>query len=110
MHDGTQRPGVPAAGDGRDRAGGPPPRLRRRPAGRAHPRSVPAHPHPGFDQTLAKAEAKLTALADTLARGNTRRSHSKVTAAIDHIVKDPWVRRVIAWQLTGDTPADTGSP
>ena len=59
----------------------------------------------GFDQTLAKAEAKLTELADTLARGKTRRSHSKVTAAIDQIVKDPWVRRVIAWQLTGDTPA-----
>ena len=56
-------------------------------------------------QTLAKAEAKLTELADTLARGKTRRSHSKVTAAIDQIVKDPWVRRVIAWQLTGDTPA-----
>ena len=60
----------------------------------------------GFDQTLAKATAKLSALADTLARGHTRRPHDKVTAEITQIVKDPWVRRVITWQLTGATPAE----
>lgn len=60
----------------------------------------------GFDQTLAKAAAQLSALADTLARGNTRRPRDKVTTEITHIVKDPWVRRVISWQLTGDTPAE----
>jgi transposase len=60
----------------------------------------------GFDQTLAKAAVKLSTLADTLARGNTRRPRDKVTAEITHIVKDPWVRRVISWQLTGDTPAE----
>ena len=49
----------------------------------------------GFDQTLAKATAKLSVLADTLARGHTRRPRAKVTAEITHIVKDPWVRRVV---------------
>jgi transposase len=58
----------------------------------------------GFDQTLTKATAKLTTLGDTLARGNTRRPRAKVTAEITHIVTDPWVRRVVSWQLTGDTP------
>jgi transposase len=43
----------------------------------------------GFDQTLAKAGAKLSELADTLARGRTRRPHSKVTAAIEQILHDP---------------------
>ena len=60
----------------------------------------------GFDQTLAKAGAKLSELADTLARGRTRRPRRKVTAEIDRIVHDPWVRRVIVWQLTGDTPPE----
>lgn len=60
----------------------------------------------GFDQTLAKAEAKLSQLADTLARGRTRRPRPKVTAEIDRIVADPWLRRVIVWQLTGDTPPE----
>jgi transposase len=60
----------------------------------------------GFDQTLAKATTQLAALADTLARGHTRRARDKVTAEITRIVNDPWVRRVITWQLTGDTPAE----
>jgi transposase len=60
----------------------------------------------GFDQTLAKATTQLAALADTLARGHTRRSRDKVTAEITRIVNDPWVRRVITWQLTGTTPAE----
>ena len=60
----------------------------------------------GFDQTLAKATAKLAALADTLARGHTRRPRDKVTTEITTILKDPWVRRVVACQLTGDTPAE----
>ena len=55
----------------------------------------------GFDQTMATATAKLSVLADTLARGHTRRARDKVTAEITHIVKDPWVRRVVSWQLTG---------
>ncbi len=59
----------------------------------------------GFSQTLAKATAKLSALADTLARGHTRRPRNKVDAEIDKILKDPWAARVINYQLTGDTPA-----
>jgi transposase len=60
----------------------------------------------GFDQTLAKAGAKLSALADTLARGRTRRPRAKVEAEIAQIIKDPWATRVISYQLTGDTPAE----
>ncbi|MCA1681842.1 MAG: IS1634 family transposase, partial [Actinobacteria bacterium] len=60
----------------------------------------------GFDQTLAKASAKLAELADTLARGHTRRPHDKVEAEITHITRDPWARRVIRSTLTGDTPPE----
>ena len=59
----------------------------------------------GLDQTLAKTEARLTELADTLARGKTRRGRAAVEAEIAAIVKDSWVRRIITWNLTGDTPA-----
>jgi transposase len=58
----------------------------------------------GFDQTLTKAETKLAELADTLARGKTRRGRAKVTTEIEHIIKDPWLKRVIDWELTGHTP------
>lgn len=60
----------------------------------------------GFDQTLAKACAKLSELADVLARGKTRRGRDTVTAEINQITKDPWVTRVIVWDLTGDTPPE----
>lgn len=60
----------------------------------------------GFDQTLAKASAKLAVLAQTLARGKTRRHRDKVTAEIESICQDTWARRVIAWELTGATPAE----
>jgi transposase len=59
----------------------------------------------GFDQTLAKATAKLTALGDTLARGHTRRPRDKVETEITQTLRQPWTRRVINWELTGDTPA-----
>lgn len=60
----------------------------------------------GFDQTLAKASAKLAELADTLARGHARRPRDKVEAEIAQITRDPWARRVIRPTLTGDTPAE----
>src|SRR4249919_2331625 len=60
----------------------------------------------GFDQTLAKATGKLAALADTLARGRTRRPRAKVDTEITTILKDPWAARVIGYQLTGDTPPE----
>ena len=60
----------------------------------------------GFDQTLAKAGAKLAALSDTLARGHTSRPRDKVDTEITQILKDPWLTRVIDYQLTGDTPAE----
>ena len=60
----------------------------------------------GFDQTLTKALAKLDDLSATLARGKTRRSADKVNAQIAAITADPWVRRVLACELTGTTPAE----
>ena len=58
------------------------------------------------DTTLAKVGRQLDELAATLARGRTRRTRDKVTAEIETITHDPWVRQVIDWDLTGDTPAD----
>jgi transposase len=60
----------------------------------------------GLDQTLAKVETELTELADTLARGKTRRQRAGVEAQIAGIVKDPWVKKTLSWTLTGDTPAE----
>src|SRR5664279_1479012 len=60
----------------------------------------------GFAQTLAKALAKLTDLAETLARGKTRRPTAKVAAEIAAITHDPWLRRVLVTELTGATPAE----
>lgn len=59
----------------------------------------------GFDQTLAKALKQLGELADTLARGKTRRPAAKVNAEIASITHDPWLRRVLDCELTGATPA-----
>lgn len=60
----------------------------------------------GFDQTLAKAAARLGDLAAKLARGKTRRAPDKVQAEISAITKDPWITRVTTTELTGDTPKD----
>jgi transposase len=60
----------------------------------------------GLDQTLAKVEAQLAELADTLARGKTRRDRAGVQTQLAGIVKDPWVKRILTWTLTGDTPAE----
>jgi transposase len=59
----------------------------------------------GFDQTLSKAGACLDDLAATLARGRTRRTREQVEAEITNICRDTWARRVIIWELTGDTAA-----
>ena len=93
---------------GAHRARHPPRGLRRRPPGRAHPLADPARPPSPAASTRPwpRPTAKLAELADTLARGHTRRTRDKVTAEITTIIKDPWVRRVIDWQLTGDTPAE----
>ncbi len=59
----------------------------------------------GFDQTLAKAGRQLSALADRLARGNTRRPRSQVEAEIRQITDPRWVSRVLQVTLTGTRPA-----
>jgi transposase len=60
----------------------------------------------GFDQTLAKAQQRLTELAQRLARGKTRRSRAAVEADIAEIRKPRWVADVMRYTLTGDEPAD----
>ena len=72
-----------------------------------HSPELHAHQARGFDgTTLAKASRKLDELAATLARGKTRRARAKVEAEIGKITHDPWVRRVITWQLAGEQPKD----
>jgi transposase len=72
-----------------------------------HSPELHEHQARGFDgTTLAKATRQLDELAATLARGKTRRARDKVEAEITKITRDAWVRRVITWQLTGDTPRD----
>ncbi len=72
-----------------------------------HSPELHAHQARGFDgTTLAKAARQLDELAATLARGKTRRPRPKVEAEIATITHDAWVRRVITWELTGDTPRD----
>jgi transposase len=60
----------------------------------------------GFDQTLAKTGRGLRKLADTLARGKTRRDRTAVLADIARITKARWVNRVLTTTLTGDIPAE----
>jgi len=60
----------------------------------------------GFDQTLAKAHRQLAELQGRLARGRTRKAREKVEAEIAAILASRWVSRVIAWTLTGESPAD----
>jgi transposase len=59
----------------------------------------------GFAQTLAKARRQLGELQARLARGKTRRARAVVEAHIARILKPRWLDRVIAWELTGTTPA-----
>jgi transposase len=60
----------------------------------------------GLDQTLTKAQARLTELAQRLARGKTRRDTDAVAAEIRTICKDTWVKRILTWDLTGANPAE----
>jgi transposase len=72
-----------------------------------HSPELHEHQARGFDgTTLAKAGQKLDELAAALAHGKTRRPRDKVEAEIERITHDPWVRRVITWQLAGEKPRD----
>jgi transposase len=71
-----------------------------------HSKTLHAAQSRGFDQTLAKAWQRLTALADKLARGKTRRPRTAVEAEIAAICKPRWVGEVITTTLTGQQPAD----
>ncbi|MGH3168481.1 MAG: IS1634 family transposase, partial [Trebonia sp.] len=59
-----------------------------------------------YGTTLLKAGKKLDELAARLASGKTRRSRDKVEAEITSVTSAAWVRRVIRWDLAGDTPKD----
>ena len=56
--------------------------------------------------TLSKVGRRLEELAATLARGKTRRTREQLDAEIGKITHHSWVREVLDWELTGDTPAD----
>ncbi|MET3806455.1 transposase [Nakamurella sp. UYEF19] len=56
--------------------------------------------------TLAKVGRLLDELAATLARGKTRRTVEQLDAEIGKITHDHWVKAVIDWELSGDTPAE----
>jgi transposase len=72
-----------------------------------HSPELHEHQARGFDgTTLARAARQLDELAATLARGKTRRPRARIEAEIGKITHDPWVRRVIAWQLDGEQPRD----
>jgi hypothetical protein len=71
-----------------------------------HSKTLHAGQSRGFDQTLTKAQQRLAALADKLARGKTRRSRTVVEAEIATICKPRWVAEVLTTTLTGDKPAD----
>jgi transposase len=60
----------------------------------------------GLEQTLAKAQARLSELAERLARGKTRRDADTVAAEVHAICKDTWVKRILTWDLTGTNPAE----
>jgi transposase len=71
-----------------------------------HSKTLHAAQSRGFDQTLAKAQQRLAALADKLARGKTRRPRTAVEAEITTICKPRWVAEVLTTTLTGEHPAD----
>jgi len=71
-----------------------------------HSKTLHAAQSRGFDQTLAKAQQRLTVLADKLARGKTRRPRPAVEAEIATICKPRWVAEVLTTTLTGEQPAD----
>jgi transposase len=71
-----------------------------------HSKSLHVAQSRGFDQTLTKAQQRLAALADKLARGKTRRPRTAVEAQIATICKPRWVTEVLTTTLTGDKPAD----
>ncbi len=70
-----------------------------------HSPSLHAKQQAGFEQTLAKATARLSELAERLARGKTRRGRPAVERDIATICRDSWVKRVLSWTLTGEAPA-----
>jgi transposase len=71
-----------------------------------HSKTLHAAQTRGFDQTLAKTQQRLAVLADKLARGQTRRSHTAVQAEIAAICKPRWVADVLTVTLTGQHPTD----
>ena len=60
-----------------------------------HSPTLHAAQSPAFDQTLAKATARLDELAERLARGRTRRPRAAVEAGIAAITKARWVGEVL---------------
>lgn len=70
-----------------------------------HSPTLHAKQSQGFDQTLAKAQAKLREVAERLERGRTRKPREAVEREIEEICHDTWLRRVLCWSLAGDDPS-----
>lgn len=60
----------------------------------------------GFEQTIACALRRLDDLAARLAGGKTRRNRQQVTSEVAEILAPRWLDRVIAWELSGESPAE----
>jgi transposase len=71
-----------------------------------HSPTLHAKQQAGLEQSLAKATGRLGELADRLARGKTRRQRPAVEHDIDKTCHDSWVKRVLTWTLTGESPAE----
>jgi transposase len=71
-----------------------------------HSPSLHAAQSRGFDQTLAKARARLSELRTKPARGKTRRDRAAVEAEIAATLRARWVSEVITATLTGEEPAE----
>ena len=59
-----------------------------------------------MDQTLAKAEAELTKIADVLHRGRGRRTRAQLETAVAKITGKRWVRGILITTITGDAAAE----
>ncbi|HEY5840282.1 MAG TPA: IS1634 family transposase [Mycobacterium sp.] len=60
----------------------------------------------GLDQTLAKAEAELTKIADVLDCGRGRRTRAQLETALAKITGKRWVRDILTTTITGDAAAE----
>jgi len=69
-----------------------------------HSRNLHAKQSAGFDQTLAKASARLDEIRARLARGGGRKDRAVVEAEVAEVLRPRWLHRVVSVRLRGETP------